>query len=780
VSQNDRRWDIRKRLRSVPDPVALLERIFAYSPLGLQIYSADGHSLVVNQAFLDLFGCEPPPDYHVFTDDILAAAGMLERIRAAFAGETVTLPPIWYDPRELKQTKACEGRRVAVEATMFPLLDARGAVSHVVSVFKDVTAAALSAERAEKLERRYRTLTETTAQVVWVADRAGRFVEDSLSWRAFTGQTRHEHLGLGWLDAVHPDDRGRVQKAWTDATAAATPYDVEYRLRRTDGSWAVTVSRAAPVRDADGAVVEWVGMNFDISEQRRLNDQLHMVAAVVENTPDFVSIADPDGRPFYLNPAGRRMVGLPADCDVRSAELLEYYPREARELAREAIAALVRGGSWSSETYIHNWVTGEKIPVSDTYFQVKEPSTGRLLGYANITRDISVEHRAAREREQLLSRAEQARREAEEASRAKDEFLAMLGHELRNPLAPIVTALQIMKLRGDTASNREQQVIERQVQHLVRLVDDLLDVSRITRGKIELKQEPVELSSVAAKAVEIASPLFEQRRHYLTVDIPRTGLRTLGDPVRLAQVVANLLTNAAKYTEPGGNISIRARREPDLVVLIVEDTGTGITPELLPRIFDMFVQGPRSTDRSQGGLGLGLALVRSLVELHGGSVQARSEGSGRGSTFEIRLPALPAPAGMDEPSAPKLVVQQAALRPADLLVVDDNQDAADVLAEALRAAGHNVRVAYNGPTALTLVEQFQPAVAILDIGLPVMDGYELAARLREFRPTTRLLAVTGYGQERDQERSRAAGFDQHLIKPVDPTRLVALVDRMLR
>ncbi|GMT96401.1 hypothetical protein KH5H1_05200 [Corallococcus caeni] len=363
-----------------------------------------------------------------------------------------------------------------------------------------------------------------------------------------------------------------------------------------------------------------------------------------------------------------------------------------------------------------------------------------------------------------------ARREAEAANRAKDEFLAMLGHELRNPLAPILTALQLMRLRGETAAERERTLIERQVTHLVRMVDDLLDVSRVTRGKVTLKRERVTLTDVVAKAIEQISPLIDQRQHTLEVDLPERGTDLHGDPTRLAQVFANLLTNAAKYTEPGGFLAVTGTREGQELVVSVRDTGVGIAPEILPRVFDLFVQEHQALDRSQGGLGLGLAIARSLVLLHDGTISAHSPGRGRGSTFTVRLPALEAeaPAALPTPQPGALVPQEPTSVSARVLIVDDNRDAADVLSESLEFLGCTTRVAYDGPTGLEAAKAFQPEIALLDIGLPVMDGYELARLLRqqeEPRPM-KLVAVTGYGQESDRQRSKAAGFDAHLVKPL--------------
>jgi signal transduction histidine kinase len=407
---------------------------------------------------------------------------------------------------------------------------------------------------------------------------------------------------------------------------------------------------------------------------------------------------------------------------------------------------------------------------ADDYL-VKPFSARELL--ARVSTHLKIA-RAEAQRQQLLVREREARDEAEVANRSKDEFLAMLGHELRNPLAPIVTALHLMRLRGDETLHKERTIIERQVNHLVRLVDDLLDISRITRGRIELKRERIELSEILAKAIEMASPLIEQRQHQLEIDIRRQGLALEADAVRMAQVVANLLNNAAKYTEPHGTIAVSAGREGGEIVLRVRDTGIGLSAEMLPRVFDLFVQERQAIDRAQGGLGLGLAIVRTLVELHGGRVEARSEGHGRGSEFTVRLPAaadaedsLPADAPHREPdTAPS----PGALR---ILVVDDNADAAELLAESVRMMGHVAQVAHDGPTGLRIAAQLQPDVALLDIGLPVMDGYELAAHLRALPGLEKvwLIAVTGYDQEANRRHTAAAGFEHHLVKPIQLDRL---------
>lgn len=392
----------------------------------------------------------------------------------------------------------------------------------------------------------------------------------------------------------------------------------------------------------------------------------------------------------------------------------------------------------------------------------REPSR-RTFGSEDVTVAVAYSSRAATALDNAV-----LHNDLQLADHQKNEFLSMLAHELRNPLAPIRNAAQLLGLRGSDEPDLRwiREVIERQVVQMVRLVDDLLDVSRITRGKVRLQREPIELTTIVALAAETSKPLIDSHHHSFAISLPTYPVWINGDLARLAQVLTNLLNNAAKYTEDGGQIWLTARHDGEFAVISVRDTGIGIPGNMLSAVFELFAQVNRTLDRSQGGLGIGLTLVRQLVEMHGGTVVAHSAGAGCGSEFTVSLPTLQelplrTTDNTDESASEELTAR--------ILVVDDNVDSADTLARLLRLAGHHVQVAYDGPAGLAAAQSFQPTVILLDIGLPGMDGYEVAARLREI-PTTRdvlLIAVTGYGQQRDEVLSLDAGFDFHLTKPID-------------
>lgn len=504
-------------------------------------------------------------------------------------------------------------------------------------------------------------------------------------------------------------------------------------------------------------------------ERRRLLLQAPVPAALLTGPEHVYEIANAR----YVEMVGRDVLGkryIDAFPELAGTELMRLVNRvytEGRPIHSQELCVTL-----TSKT------TGE---LEDRYFNFTlEPIRdvrGHVYGMMAIAIDVTAQVKARSDLERAHDERARLLEAAEVASRAKDEFLAMLGHELRNPLAPIMTALEVMKVKKVVGLEREREVIERQASHLVSLVDDLLDVSRVVQGKIELKVRRVALADVVAAAIEMASPLLEKRRHELVLQVAPFGLDIKADPTRMAQVVANLLTNAARYTPPGGTVRVTAQRSGADVLLRVEDTGIGITPEQLPRLFEPFFQGKRSVDRAQGGLGLGLALVKSLVALHGGSVRVESGGAGTGSAFEVRLALATTGAPSAPPAAPDASAVQ--LHQERVLLVDDSEDITDLFSTFLRHLGIEVKCAHDGPSALRLALDFRPTVAILDLGLPVMDGYELASKLREQlgNAAPRLIAMSGYGRHDDLERTHRAGFEAHLVKPVETSSLLRVLAR---
>jgi PAS domain S-box-containing protein len=478
-----------------------------------------------------------------------------------------------------------------------------------------------------------------------------------------------------------------------------------------------------------------------------------------ENACDLIHAASPDGCLLFVNRAWRANLGFTAD-EVSKLVLADIIHAEHRssfvEVCRRALA-------------------GESQEQVECVFVAKD---GRPIFVEGSVNGHYVEGRAVATRGIFhdVTQRRQMEQELREAGRRKDEFLAILAHELRNPLAPVRNALEIMRVSGHDAATIAQAraVMERQVHNLVRLIDDLMDVSRISRGKIELRKERLNLATIVQSAVEISGAQVHAARHELTVTLPSEPLWVHADHARLAQVVANLLNNAAKYTEPGGRIGLTAERHGDQAAIHVRDTGIGVPAEMLPHLFDMFVQVTSSLERSQGGLGIGLTLVRRLVEMHGGTVEAHSAGAGQGSEFVVRLPLAPEPVNRSE-AAPPVPTQpppggSSGLR---ILVVDDNRDSAESLGMLLKLLGHEVRMAHNGPAALESARTFQPAIMLLDIEMPGMNGYEVARRARE-EPSGKdmlLVAMTGYAGEQDRRHCDEAGFDRHMVKPVDLSQL---------
>lgn len=499
--------------------------------------------------------------------------------------------------------------------------------------------------------------------------------------------------------------------------------------------------------------------------ERALRASEERYRAVVNNQVEMLCRFRTDGEILFVNAAYARARGAAPE-DLIGRNFWDFIPPEERPAIQAMLRRLTPG---SPEIQIEN------------RFATTERELWTL--WTNVGLVFDAEGRVTEAQASGIDITERKRMEEalREADRRKDEFLAMLAHELRNPLAPIRNATQVLKLVGplDVQVARAHEIIERQTQHLTKLVDDLLDVSRITQGKVRLTREPLDVAVIINRAIEVNLPLLEARRHQLTLVLPPDPLRVEGDLTRLIQVVGNLLNNAAKYTDEGGHLRVTAAEENGEAVIRVRDNGAGLPPDLLPHVFDLFTQADRSLDRSQGGLGIGLTLVQRLVELHGGRVEAHSAGLNQGSEFSVRLPTVVAHAtpGVGEAAASGAQPLRRKLR---VLVVEDNADSAEMMAFMLELNGHEVHLAGDGLEALHAARVWQPQVILCDIGLPKLNGYEVAAQLRE-QPEfqqTRIIALSGYGQEEDRRRAHLAGFDYHLTKPVEPEILDALLESL--
>lgn len=566
----------------------------------------------------------------------------------------------------------------------------------------------------------------------------------------------------GFFDLIHPGDLLGLNEAVDRAVKNGDDYVAEFRFMHASGEWCWMEGRGRATYESNGTPLTIYGLGLDITERKQAQTVLLRQAAIFAHLSDAIVITDLCGNITDFNVGGERMLGYRMRDILGKPVSIFHPPEDALRIRRQALAALAAEGTWRGElTFVRRDGTRG---VCDTVVKPLANARGDIYGAVCVSRDMTERRRA----EQQLTRLNL---ELSKADRRKDEFLATLAHELRNPLAPMRNVLEILRRKefADPQLNWSRDVFDRQLQHMTHLVDDLLEVSRITQGKLELRKQRLELARAVQSAMEAARPTVQASSHHLSVTLPPEPLYLDADPTRLSQMILNLLNNAAKYTPPGGSISLAARRDGNEAVIVVRDSGIGIPREHLGSVFEMFSQLSPALDRSQGGLGIGLALVRGLAELHGGSVAAFSGGPGTGSEFMIRLPLSAAP-GKPASGALPDIPHAAGMR---IVIVDDNADAADSLAMVLELEGHEVRTASDGLAGLTLIGEFAPNAVILDIGLPELNGYEVARRIRRDQPDTGILliAVTGWGQQHDKQTAVDSGFDHHFTKPVDPRAL---------
>ena len=625
------------------------------------------------------------------------------------------------------------------------------------------TASLVIGQRAEALarqaaEERSHTILESMTDGFLAVDGNWRVGYANAAAERITGLARTQMFGEVFWD-LFPDWQGSAhEQACRRCAAARVPSRLEACLDAW-GGWYEINCFPTP----DGGIALYLR---DESERRLAEEGVRRLAAVAGQSSDFIGIFAPDGAGLYLNRAGRAMAGFGQDADIRGARLLDFFAADCQAFVRSDVLPALGGaeGKWEGELRFATVQEGAAVPVYFKGFAV-HGADGAHLGLATITRDITAQKRAEDELRRIAA-------DLSEADHRKSEFLATLAHELRNPLAPIRTGLDLLRMApanpatAAASAARVHGMMDRQLGQLIHLVDDLLDVARITRGRIELKKEAIDLRTAVAMALESSAALVQAGAHQLDVQLPDEALPLEADLTRLVQVLSNLLNNAAKYTPGGGRIALAAWREERQAVVAVTDSGIGIAPDAIGSVFEMFTQVRSSLDRAQGGLGIGLSLVRRLVELHGGRVHAFSAGRGRGSTFTVRLP-LQRGAGAVG-SAAAAPATGASARRLRILVVDDNLDAAESLVAFLDALGHDTRIAHDGPAGLAQARAFKPDLAFLDIGLPGMNGHEVARAVRASAELhgTMLVALTGWGAASDMTLSEQAGFDQHLTKPV--------------
>jgi PAS domain S-box-containing protein len=664
---------------------------------------------------------------------------------------------------------ARDGTERPIDDSAAPMLDESGVPMGVVLVFRDVT----ERRQAEEAQARLAAIVKSSQDAI-ISKTLDSIIR---TWNAgaeqIFGYTAEEVVGKS-ITLIIPPERLDEEDMILGQISRGEPIEHFETIRVAKDGRRLHISlTVSPVRDAEGRIIGASKVARDVTERKQAEKALQAselrFRTLTAHAPVGIFMSDLKGNCLFVNECWCDMAGLSFHEALGQGWVRALHPDDKERVVHDWYAAAEAGQQFNDEYRFRTpegkvtWIHGKAVGICDD-----EGDTGRVSGYIGTLTDIT-ERREAVEALQ-------------EADRRKDEFLALLAHELRNPLAPLRNGLQVIRLASSDPKVvvKTRDMMDRQLSHMVRLIDDLLDVSRISLGKMELRRSRVLLADVVSSAVETARPALEAAGHELTVSLPPEPIPLDADVTRLAQVFGNLLNNSSKYTDHGGRIWLTANRDGDQVRVTVQDTGIGIPASALPNIFDMFSQVDRSIERSTGGLGIGLALVKGLVEMHGGMVQAESPGEGKGSIFTVRLPILrdraesslgePAEAGADSAAGSKRRI----------LVVDDNRDSADSMALMLQLLGNEIRTAHDGLEAVALAEQFRPQVILMDIGMPRLSGYEATRRIRE-QPWGRgmaIIALTGWGQDVDRARSREAGCDSHLVKPVDLTGLEKLLKEL--
>ncbi len=751
--------------------LAEIQSIYDSAHVGLCVFDRNLRYLRINERLAAINGMPAADHLGKTLDEVLPSLAPLARDlaeRIIRTGQGVT-------DVEFSGTTAADPnvQRTWTEQWL-PLKDPAGQVVAINVVVEETTERKRAEEVLRRSEERFRALARASSQVLYSMspDWSGMLTLQGGDFLAVNGTPNRN-----WLqEYIHPDDRQRVLEAVDRAVQTGSVFDLEHRVLLLDGTVGWSSSRAVPVHNAAGEIVEWFGAASDITARKRAEEAVRQsqsrLTAALEIAELGIWEYDVAAARTSHDDRCREVFGISGG-QVSNDEMFDLvHPQDRPRVKQEVAAALDPRGNGLYDTeyrIVRPDGTERWVAVRGHGSRSGGDAAGIARRFVGTLMDIT----NRKEAEEALRKAN---RQLAEADRRKDEFIAILSHELRNPLAPIRYALPLLEREtlGDAAA-RAVSVINRQVHHLVRLVDDILDVSRLTRGKIELRRERVTLESILGAATEAASPAIVSGRHTLTASLPDEPIWVDGDSGRITQALTNLLNNSAKYTPAGGQITLEATRQDGQAVIRVRDNGIGIDPQALPTLFEMFRQINRG-DRAQGGLGVGLAFAKRLVEMHGGSIEAHSAGAGRGSEFVVRLPVIA------EAQASDLQAAASATRVASgrlkVLVVDDNADFVQMLSTSLESAGHDVRKALDGRSAVAVAVSYRPDVVLLDLGMPVMGGLEVARELRR-RPETadvRLVALTGWGQAQDRRRTEEAGFHHHLTKPTDPQELQALLE----
>ncbi|MBD2079054.1 ATP-binding protein [Leptolyngbya sp. FACHB-17] len=721
----------------------------------------------------------------VLTDVMMPRLDGFELLRQLRADSQTREIPILLLSARAGEEAAVEGLEAGADDYLVKPFSARELLARVATNLE------LGRSRRVASQQRFRFLAESIPQMVWTADAQGWVDYYSPRWFDYTGLTLAQTQGLGWQEIIHPDDRADSISRWSQAAEQKTSYDVEHRLRRADGSYCWHLTRALPMLDEQSQVIRWFGTCTDITERKQAEkalkestEQLSLALAAAKLGDWSWNVAT-DIVTFTEQAA--EIFGIPPGPYMTWTQMQKLLHPDDRERAGSQVEEAIAEHSDYDVEYrvIHPDETERCIAAKG---RAQYDSFGQVLGMLGVVQDITQRKQAEQEREKLLEREQNARREAEQANRIKDEFLAVLSHELRSPLNPILGWSKLLQAHqfDEAATRRALQTIERNAKLQTQLIDDLLDVSRILRGKMMLDACPVNLVTVVDAALETVHLAAEAKGIEVQKVIASKIELVSGDVARLQQVVWNLLSNAIKFTPSGGTVEIRLAQTNTHVQIQVQDTGKGIAPQFLPHVFEYFRQEDGATTRKFGGLGLGLAIVQHLTELHGGTVQAESPGEGLGATFTVLLPASKNRRGENsgQPEPLSSSVKAFPLAGLQVLAVDDQADMQELVSAILEQAGAEIKVTTSAIEALEALDVFKPDVVISDIGMPEMDGYELLRQIRRRSPEDNgdvlAIALTAYAGELNQQQAFAAGFQGHVAKPVEPEKLVDVIISLIK